>query len=117
MPKFITEFGAVGDGVTLNTQAIQSAVDSCAASGGGTVVVPPGVFLTGTVFLKSRITLQLEAGAVLKGSPRITDYCADDAYPQNWPCAKEGWRGAHLLVAVNCEDVTVTGPGTSTAKT
>ena len=112
MPEYITEFGAVGDGVTLNTQAIQAAVDSCAASGGGTVVVPPGVFSTGTVFLKSRITLQLEAGAVLKGSPRIDDYCADDAYPQNWPCAKEGWRGAHLLAAIDCEDVTVTGPGT-----
>ncbi|MBQ7695787.1 MAG: right-handed parallel beta-helix repeat-containing protein [Lentisphaeria bacterium] len=110
--KCITEFGAVGDGVTLDTQAIQQTIDFCAAAGGGTVVVPAGVFLIGTIYLRSRITLHLEAGARFKGSPNIDDYCADDAYPQNWPCFKEGWRGAHLLVACNCEDVTVTGPGT-----
>ena len=112
MRRYITEFGAVGDGVTLNTQAVQAAVDQCAAAGGGTVTVPPGIFVTGTVFLRSHIELHLEAGAVLKGSPRMADYCADDAYPQNGPCFKEGWRGAHLLAAVACEDVTLSGPGT-----
>ena len=107
----VTAFGAVGDGATLNTAAIQSAVDACTEAGGGTVVVPPGVFLTGTVFLRSRLTFHLEAGAVLLGSPNIDDYCADDAYCQNWPCPAEGWRGAHILVAVGAEDVQVTGPG------
>jgi polygalacturonase len=70
----ITTHGAIGDGKTLNTKALQAAVDHCAAQGGGTVLVPPGTFLTGTVELKSNITLSLSAGAVLLGSGKIEDY-------------------------------------------
>ena len=70
----IIDAGAVGDGKTLNTAAIQSVIDRCASSGGGRVVVPPGVFITGTLRLRSRVTLHLENGAVLKGSDRLEDY-------------------------------------------
>jgi len=111
MVHTIDSFGAVGDGKTLNTAAIQAAVDACAAAGGGTVVVPPGTYLTGTVFLKSNMTFRLESGAVLLGSPNIADYCSDDAYPQNGFSHAEGWCGAHLLVAVKQENITLTGPG------
>ncbi len=58
----ICSFGATGDGKTLNTAAIQKAIDACHAAGGGRVVVPPGVFLTGSVRLKSRVVLRIEAG-------------------------------------------------------
>ena len=79
----ITSYGACPDGKTVNTKAIQAAVDACTAAGGGTVIVPSGVYVTGTIFLKSNLTLQLEAGAILRGSPDLGDYCTDEAYPQN----------------------------------
>jgi polygalacturonase len=66
--------GAVGDGETLATNAIQMVIDHCAAAGGGTVVLPPGRYLTGTLRLRDRVTLVLEAGAVLLGSMRLEDY-------------------------------------------
>jgi polygalacturonase len=63
----VLDFGAVPDGKTLATEAIQKAIDHCAAAGGGTVAVPPGVFLTHTVFLKSGVNLHLQQGAVILG--------------------------------------------------
>src|SRR5262245_20525932 len=68
--------GAAGDGVTLDTHAIQSAIDQCAAGGGGQVVFPPGKYLTGTLLLRDRVALELEGGAVILGSPRLDDYPA-----------------------------------------
>ena len=70
----ITDFGAMGDGERINTQSIQAAVDACSDNGGGTVVIPPGVSLSGSIELKSRITLSLEPGAVLMGSGNLSDY-------------------------------------------
>ena len=65
--------GAVADGVTLDTQAIQSAIDRVSSSGGGTVLVPSGVYLTGSIWLKDNVNLHLKEGAVIKGSPDIDD--------------------------------------------
>jgi len=70
----VIDHGARGDGKTLCTQAIQKAIDACAAAGGGTVSLPPGTYRSGTVFLKSRVTLHLEAGATLLGSTDLADY-------------------------------------------
>jgi hypothetical protein len=70
----VREQGAVADGKTFCTEAIQKAIDRCGEAGGGTVYFPPGVYLSGTVFLKSRVTLHLEAGATLQGSTRLADY-------------------------------------------
>ncbi len=70
----IDDFGAIGDGKTLNTTPIQKAIDSCATAGGGTVLIQNGRYLTGTLFLKSNVTLRIEAGAALVGSSEITDY-------------------------------------------
>lgn len=67
----VADSGALGDGKTLNTAAIQKAIDACAESGGGAVVFPPGVYLTGTVRLRSRVRLHLAAGAVIAGSPSL----------------------------------------------
>lgn len=68
----ITEFGAKGDGVTINTKAIQKAIDACPEY--GTVLIPEGNFVSGALFLKSRMTLQIEKGGTLKGSPNTEDY-------------------------------------------
>jgi polygalacturonase len=70
----ISQYGAVGDGKTLNTEAIQKAIDVQFEAGGGTVLVPPGVFKTGTIYLKSNINLHLTNGAVLLGSEKLSDY-------------------------------------------
>jgi polygalacturonase len=72
----ITDLGAIPDGKTLNTVAIQKTIDQVSAAGGGTVVVPKGVFLSGAVFLKPGVNLHLDAGGVLKGSTNVADYPA-----------------------------------------
>lgn len=70
----VSDHGAVGDGTTLNTHALQQAIDACHASGGGKVVFSAGNYVTGTLFLKSNVILHLEAGATLAGSTNFKDY-------------------------------------------
>lgn len=70
----VTKVGAVGNGSTLNTIALQKAIDDCAGRGGCTLVFPRGIFLTGAIFLKKGVNLRLEEGAVIKGSTDRKDY-------------------------------------------
>ena len=70
----ILDFGAKPDGSTLCTEAIQKAVERCAQDGGGTVHLPAGIWLTGTIYLESHVTLQLDSGCVLLGSKEKKDY-------------------------------------------
>ncbi len=111
METNILNYGAVADGITLNTESIQKAIDAVALAGGGRVTVPAGTFLSGTIWLKSHVELHLENGAVLKASENLDDYNAEDAYPQNWGCASEGWNGKHLIIAVGEKDISLTGKG------
>ncbi len=68
------DFGALGDGASLDTRALQSAIDAAAQTGGGTVFVPAGKYVTGPLFLRDNITLFLDAGATLLGSENTADY-------------------------------------------
>ena len=113
MPLSVKECGAVGDGVTLDTKAIQTAIDSVAAHGGGVVEVPAGVYLSGSVWLRDNINLHLNPGAVIKGSPDIKDYCAADCCPQNEADINCGdyMSGGHLILGVGVKNVSITGPG------
>lgn len=70
----IKDYGAVGDGVTLNTVALQKTIDACTEAGGGTVWVPAGKYVAGTVQLKSNVTLSLDYGAYILGSQDRKDY-------------------------------------------
>ena len=107
-PYSITKYGAVADGKTLATAAIQKAIDACYKAGGGTVDVPPGTFLTGTVGLKSNVNLHLESGAVLLGSANINDYRAYNLpkYPEY------GTNHYGILYTEGAENVAITGLGT-----
>lgn len=102
----ILDYGAKPDGKTLNTKAIQRAIDEVFRAGGGLVYAPPGTFLTGGIELKSRVTLFLEAGCVLLGSPSISDY----AYHAGPPMLGDA-NGHHLIFARNADDVTICGNG------
>ena len=95
----ITRFGAKPDAVTLNTDAIQAAIDA-AAKVGGTVIVPAGKFLTGSIELKSGIRFHLEKDAVILGSTRYEDY--------------HGLGGNHfsLVLAHKAENIVIDGEGT-----
>ena len=70
----VNAYGAVGDGRTLDTEAIQRAIDACAEQGGGRVVFDKGTYLTGSVFLKSNVQLHIDEGVSLLGSQRLEDY-------------------------------------------
>src|SRR4051794_28217995 len=104
----VSEAGAVGDGTTLNTQAIQKTIDQLAERGGGAVVVPAGKFLTGAIFLKPGVNLHLEKDAVLLGSTRIDDY---PAMPTRIEGHTQVWRPA-LVNADRCDHLRITGEGT-----
>ena len=105
----IRSYGAVGDGQTINTASIQKAIDACHATGGGRVVVPEGVFLTGSLRLKSRVTLKIDQGGILRGSPKIGDYALETA-PLHWVSAKQ-WKQC-LIYAEDAEQIGIEGPGT-----
>src|ERR1035437_2145027 len=74
VPLNVRDFGAKGDGVTKDTVALQKALDTCAENVGGMVLVPEGVYLTGSLILHANTTLQLATRANLLGSPDIADY-------------------------------------------
>ena len=102
----ITDHGAVGDGKTLNTEAIQKALDAIAAAGGGTVFVPPGTYLTGTIKVHSLTTLELHPAARILGSSDLDDY---EAKSWGQHIDRTPW---HLLLLDGVHDVTITGGGT-----
>jgi alpha-L-rhamnosidase len=107
-PTFsIVDYGAVSGGEALNTAAIQAAIDAAAGQGGGTVEIPAGVFRSGSLFLKAGVSLQLDQGAILKGSENIEDY------PKRLTRIEghfEPWRMA-LVNAEGLTAVRISGPG------
>jgi alpha-L-rhamnosidase len=105
----IVRLGAVPDGVTINTQAIQSAIDHLAGQGGGTLVVPAGVFVSGALFLKPGVNLHLAAGAVLRCTTQMEQFpprrtrIEGHFEPRFTPA---------LINADGCDGLRITGSGT-----
>jgi polygalacturonase len=105
----VTEFGAVGDGETLSTEAINSAIIACSEAGGGMVLVPEGEYLTGAIHLKSNVNLHVSEGAILKFSRNPEDYL---------PMVFTRWEGVELfnyspfVYAYEQQNVAITGQGT-----
>jgi len=100
----ITDFGAVGDGHTMNSIAINQAILKCSQSGGGTVIVPPGLWLTGPIKLQSNVNLHLQAGALVVFSTDRNDY------PVIKPPAKR-FTTSPLITGYNLENIAITGAG------
>lgn len=105
----VRDFGATGGGRQPDTKALQAAIDACATAGGGVVYLPPGKYLSGTIFLKSNISLVLETAAVLLGSANQSDY----------PSVQPGLRSytdvyvhQSLLYGENLDHVAILGHGT-----
>jgi len=110
----ITAYGAKSDGTTINTSAIQQAIDACHAAGGGTVLVPSGVFVSGSLLLKSHVTLKVGKNAILRGSPNVADYAVETAplhWSAFWKFAASNWKQC-LIYAENAEEIGIEGPGT-----
>ena len=78
----VRDYGAIADGRTLDTAAIQSAVNAAARAGGGTVILAPGTYVSGTIHLRGNITLRLLAGATLMASTNDHDF---DSYERPNP--------------------------------
>ncbi|MGP8198780.1 MAG: glycoside hydrolase family 28 protein [Limisphaerales bacterium] len=96
----VHDYGAHGDGRTLDSPAIQKAINACAKAGGGTIRLGPGTYLSGPLFLRgNHTTLQLDAGAVLQGTVEFTNY------------RNSKGKIAGLINATRLTDVSITGAG------
>ena len=109
----ILDTGAIADGATLNTEAIQASLDRVLTTGGGLVLIPPGTFLTGSLKIHSHIDLYLMPGAVLLGSPNLEDYAFHGPVPQSErePFNNPAMQDRHLLLLHRAHGVTISGPG------
>ena len=108
----VSQYGAVADAQTLNTKAIQAAIDACAKAGGGKVVFSTGSYVTGALFLKSNVQLQIDKGVELLGSQNFADYPGINTriagIEMQWPAA--------LINVIDQSNVAITGSGTINAR-
>lgn len=105
----IADYGAVSDTTRLSTTAVQKAIDSCNAAGGGTVSVPAGNYKIGSIVLRSNVTLNLENGATLYGSTDIADY---QSMTTDYVSLRTNVPTIQLIYADNASNVAITGLGT-----
>jgi len=106
----VGDCGALGDGKTLATESIQKAIDQCAAEGGGTVRLPKGTWLSGTIYMASGVTLLLDEGATLLGSRNPDDY----AHPRTpiGGSKEDAYRIWALIAGQDLEQIAIRGKGT-----
>ena len=108
VPFNVADYGAVGDGETLDTRAIQDCIDAAAEAGGGVVSFPRGIFLSGAIFVKSNVELRIDEGVTIKA---IQD---DSQYPEIWSRiagVEMDWPAA-LINIYKEKNVRITGKGT-----
>lgn len=101
----IKDFGAIGDGKKVNTESILRAIQECEKNGGGTVICPQGVYLTGSIELRSNITLLIENGCILKATGNYGDYPYIGFYHN------EMHETTSIIWAMGCENISICGEG------
>ncbi len=104
----VADYGAKGDGKTLCTGSIQKAIDQCSSQGGGTVCFPPGRYLSGTICLKSNVTLRLDSGCRLLGSKDLKDY---PPTVQAFRSYTDNYTDKSLIYAEKAQRIAITGAG------
>lgn len=108
----VNDYGAVSDTLTVNTKAIQKAIDECAAKGGGIVTFKPGTYVSGSIFVKSNVVLQIDNGVLILGSQNFDDYPDIDTRVAGlemvWPAA--------LINVIDAKNAAVTGKGIVNAR-
>lgn len=107
----IRDFGAVGDGKTMNTEAIQRAVDTCSENGGGRVVVGAGIYMSGSISLRSGVDLHIEQDGTLLGSPDWNDYPEKGNLKHVDTSGLPRYRNASFIFAEECDNISITGTG------
>lgn len=109
----VKEYGALGDGVALDSKAIQRAIDACAAVGGGTVYIPEGRYLCGTIHFKSNVHMWLDKGATILGSTNCLDFdpYEEDAANTEFQDRSHSFFHHSLFHADNANDIALTGYG------
>lgn len=105
----VADYGAIGNGMTLCTEAIQKAVDVCATAGGGTVYIPAGQYLSGAIFLKSNVTLNISEGATLLASKNFEHF---PPFKPGWRIQSDDTRASSLITGHDLENIAITGRGT-----
>lgn len=106
----IRDYGAVGDGKTLNTEAFQKAIDACVSAGGGRVLLEDGIYMTGSIVLGNGVDLHIASNATLLGSPECSDYPEHETQFLNTERLPR-WRNASLIYAEQVENISITGMG------
>ncbi len=106
----VLEFGATGNGKSMDTQAIQRAIDECNKAGGGTIYFPPGEYLIGTLYHRSNVRLYLEANARIQGSGNIDDY--EKSTLEDRDGMPPAFAGGYLIYAEGIENAAIEGRGT-----
>ncbi len=109
---YITNFGAIGDGKTLDTEAIQKTIDFASKNGGGKVIVPEGKFLSGTLELKSKVELHLQKDATILGSTTPIDYRSLEMNGRPESPKKDDNSQLALIVAYQANNISISGMGT-----
>ena len=104
----VRDYGAKADDMTLCTTSIQKAIDACSESGGGTVYLPPGTFRSGTIYLKSGVTLRLDPACTLLGSKDLKDY---PPTVQAFRSYTDNYTDKSLIYAEKAERIAITGGG------
>ena len=108
----VIEYGALADGETLCTAALQKAIDECHAAGGGTIVFPEGVYVLSTVFMKSNVRIHITKNALILGAPSFYDYAPQEKidYPL-YQDASHSYFDCSMFVAKGCENIAIYGEG------
>ena len=108
----VNEFGAVADGVTLSTSAVQKAIDFCNANGGGTLTFSEGSYVLGTLFLKSNVHIQINEGTKILGAPSYYDFEQEEKvdYPI-YQDSSHTYYHPSMFVGIGCENISITGKG------